>query len=139
MYEQGYPIKQHVLFHDNESAIKMENNGKDSCTGRSRHINIRRFFVNDRVDKGGLTVEYCSTKLMIADYTTEPLQGKQFEMFRHLIMGWKSIDNIINDIRTSVKERADDRNVMAEGPCDVSNVRTFKEALLGEKGNDSGK
>ena len=76
---------------------------------------------------------------MIADYTTELLQGKQFEMFRHLIMGWKSIDNIINDIRTSVKERADDRNVMAEGPCDVSNVRTFKEALLGEKGNDLGK
>ena len=57
MYEQGYPIKQNVLFHDNKSAIKMENNGRDSCTGISRHINIRLFFVNDRVDKGGLIVE----------------------------------------------------------------------------------
>ena len=46
-------------------------------------------------------------------------------------MGWKSIDNILNNIRTSAKERVDNRNVMAEGPCDISNVRTFKEALLG--------
>ena len=72
MYEQGYSIKRTGLFQDNESAIKMETNGRDSCTGRARHINIRHFFVNDRIDEGELTVEYCSTKLMIADYMTKP-------------------------------------------------------------------
>jgi hypothetical protein len=35
MNKQGYPLSKSILFQDNESAIKMENNGRDSCTGRS--------------------------------------------------------------------------------------------------------
>ena len=127
MDSQGYPIKKNILFQDNESAIKMEKNGKDSCTGRSRHINIRHFFVKDRVDKGELEVEYCPTKLMIADYMTKPLQGAHFQLLRYMIMGWKSLDDIIMAIRHSVKERVVN---VTESSNHNNEKKTFKEALL---------
>ena len=48
---QGYDITKNVLFQDNEITIKMEKNVQESCKGNSRHINIGRFFMKDRVDK----------------------------------------------------------------------------------------
>ena len=41
MGAQGYDIKQNILVQDNQSAIKIEKNGKKSNTGNSRHIDIR--------------------------------------------------------------------------------------------------
>ena len=43
MESQGYKIEDNILFQDNQSAIKMEINGRRSCTGNSRHVNIRHF------------------------------------------------------------------------------------------------
>ena len=40
MKHKGYEITKHVLFQDSVSVIRMENNGQDSCTGNSIHINI---------------------------------------------------------------------------------------------------
>ena len=48
---QGYALNDNVLFQDNQSAMKMEVNGRRSCTGNSRHIHIRHFFVKNLVDK----------------------------------------------------------------------------------------
>ena len=45
--EQGYDLKSNALYQDNQSAIRMEVNGRNSCTGNSRHINIQYFFVKD--------------------------------------------------------------------------------------------
>ena len=55
MDAQGYPIHNNVLFQDNQSTIKMQRNGRNSCTGNSRHVNIRYFFVKDRIDKGEIS------------------------------------------------------------------------------------
>lgn len=41
--EQGYEVRNHIIYQDNESAIKMERNGRNSCTGNSRHIDIKYF------------------------------------------------------------------------------------------------
>ena len=60
MSEQGYKIKDNILYQDNKSTILMLKNGRNSCTGNSRHINVRYFFVKDRIDKGELKVEYCT-------------------------------------------------------------------------------
>ena len=87
LHEQGYPLSSNVIFQDNQSAIKMEINGRNSCTGNSRHIDIRYFFVKDRIDQGNLTVEYCPTEQMLADFFTKPLQGSTFQKFRAQIMG----------------------------------------------------
>ena len=104
---QGYKPSKNILFQDNMSTIKMLKNGKDSCTGNSRHIDIRHFFVKDRIDKKEIEVEYCPTNLMIADYFTKPLQGRLFTMFRDLIMGYKHVDDILQEIAQSAKERVE--------------------------------
>ena len=44
MNEQGYEIVKNIVYQDNQSAMKMEINGRNSCTGNSRHIDIRYFF-----------------------------------------------------------------------------------------------
>ena len=42
---QGYKLEDKVLYQDNLSAIRMEKNGRNSCTGNSRHISIRYFLL----------------------------------------------------------------------------------------------
>ena len=91
MEEQGYEITKNVLYQDNKSAILLEQNGKRSSGKRTRALNIRYFFVTDQIEKGHLVVEHCPTGDMIADYMTKPLQGKSFEKFRNLIMGYESV------------------------------------------------
>ena len=41
--EQGYPIKDNVLYEDNQRKIRMLKNGRNVCTGKSRHVNVRYF------------------------------------------------------------------------------------------------
>ena len=102
---QGYKIVKNILFQDNQSEIRMLKNGRNSCTGNSRHIDVRYFWVKDRIDKGELTVEYCPTHLMLADYFTKPLQGSQFRKFRDIIMGYKPISTLFDEI--ALKERVE--------------------------------
>ena len=66
--------------------MKLENNGRSSQGKRTRHINIRFFFVTDRIAHGDLAVKYCPTDMLIADFYTKPLQGKLFRLFRNLIL-----------------------------------------------------
>ena len=95
MEEQGYKIKDNVLYQDNKSAILMEINGRNSCTGNSRHINIRYFWMKDRIDNKEVRVEYLPTHIMLADYFTKPLQGSQFRLLREFIMGWRPLSDIV--------------------------------------------
>ena len=86
MEAQGYHVKDTIVYQDNQSAILLEKNGCASSGKRTRHINIRYFFVTDRVANGEVTIDYCPTKKMLADYFTKPLQGTQFRIFRDWIM-----------------------------------------------------
>ena len=79
---QGFTVTDNVVFQDNESAMLLENNGRLSSTKRTRHIEIRYFFVTDNIKHGRLQVMHCPTKLMVADFFTNPLQGAQFRLFR---------------------------------------------------------
>ena len=92
---QGYEIKQNIIFQDNESTIRMARNGRNSCTGNSRHINTHYFFVKDRVDNGELSISYSPTYNMLADFFTKPLQGSLFHKFRDVIMGQQHISTIL--------------------------------------------
>ena len=94
MEVQGYKLKENILYQDNESAIKLESNGRMSAGQKSRHINIRHFFITDRVKAGEVTVKYCPTEAMLADFFTKPLQGGLFHRFRDVIMGWKPISTL---------------------------------------------
>jgi hypothetical protein len=132
--EQGYEISKNLLLQDNQSAIKMERNGRNSCTGNSRHIDIRHFFVKDRVDKGEIQVEYCPTELMLADYFTKPLQGALFRRFWDIIMGRTHINQILDDSSYSIKERVENRvqnkeNVIEKRDSNKNHVQDKKNVI----------
>ena len=101
MEAQGHKIKQHVLWQDNESAEKMAKNGRLSCMGNSRHVAIKFFWTADRVKQGKMDVKHCPTAKMLADFYTKPLQGKLFQKFRRVIMGWDHISILEVDGLTS--------------------------------------
>ncbi len=83
---QGYRASDSIIYQDNQSCILMAKNGRGSSSKRTRHIDIRYFFVTDRIAAGDVTVEYCPTGDMIADFFTKPLQGTPFRRFRDMIM-----------------------------------------------------
>ena len=78
------------MFQDNQSAILLKNNGKKSSSKRTRHINIRYYFITDRIKNDELEIEYCPIDDMVTDYFTKPHQGKKFLQFRKTIMNLKS-------------------------------------------------
>jgi hypothetical protein len=84
---QGYGTK-NILYQDNQSTMKLEQNGKASSGKRTRHINIRYFFITDRITKKEVPIQYCPTKQMVADYFTKPLQGALFYNFRDQFSDW---------------------------------------------------
>ncbi len=53
---QGYSIRENILYQDNQSAMLLEKNGRRSAGKRSRHLNIRFFFVTDQVEKGRISI-----------------------------------------------------------------------------------
>ena len=84
---QGYIILDSVLFQDNRSSILLENNGKASSSKRTKHINIRYFFITNRVAQGDVSLVWCPTGYMIGEFMTKPLQGALFCKFRDQIIG----------------------------------------------------
>jgi hypothetical protein len=87
LLSQGYGIIENLLLQDNKSSIMLEQNGKASSGKRTRYINIRHFFITDRVNMKEISIGWCPTKKMVADFMTKPLQGSHFRNFRDYIMG----------------------------------------------------
>ena len=84
--EQGYKMDPAVLYQDNKSTIAMANRGS-SNSPRTRHVDIRYFFVKDRIEAGEIVVEHMGTDRMLADGMTKPLQGELFRRMRKAMMG----------------------------------------------------
>ena len=121
--EQGYDTRNNIIYQDNESAIKMERNGRNSCTGNSRHVDIKFFWVRDRVDKKEVRIEYCPTTLMLADYFTKPLQGNVFRRFRDVIMGYKHINDLLLGPGFLLKERVEKLNNIVIKKSETNNKK----------------
>ena len=82
---QGYEVET-IIYQDNTSAIQLEKNGKESSGKRTRHIDIRYFFIKDCIDKKFFTIEYCPDEEMLGDFPSKPLQGKKFKKHGRAIM-----------------------------------------------------
>lgn len=84
---QGYtnigPIK---VYQDNMSTITLINKGR-STSQRTRHIDIRYFFIYDRIGSGEVVVVFMGTLDMLADYFSKAVNGGQFIKFLTKIMG----------------------------------------------------
>ena len=85
LINQGYEDRSAIIFQDNKSTIQLINNGR-SNSERTRHIDIRYFFLHDRIKEREITITYKSTNEMLADMLTKPLQGEQFRAFRNQLL-----------------------------------------------------
>ena len=83
--EQGFKVEAATVHQDNKSTIVLAEKGK-STTNRTRHINIRYFFVKDRIESNDIKIVYTRTEDMVADFFSKPLQGSLFEKFRDIIL-----------------------------------------------------
>ena len=103
---QGFTLESNTFAQDNQSAIKLEKNGRASAGQKSRHIDIRYFWVKDRVKSENIDIVHCPTEEMLADFFTKPLQGQLFEKFKRVLMGHAHIDTLKQSPTTAlVKER----------------------------------
>ena len=85
--EQGRLATATVVYQDNTSSILLEKNGRSSSTKRTKHMNIRYFYVTEQVQNKNIHVTHCPTEEMVADFFTKPLQGSLFKKMRNYIMG----------------------------------------------------
>ena len=92
--EQGFNLAMNVLFQDNQSAMKIEQNGKKSSRQKTKHMDNRYFWIKDRLESEGIEVKYCPTGIMVADFFTKPTQGKLFRQFRDVVLGYSHIDSL---------------------------------------------
>jgi hypothetical protein len=83
---QGYTMKASDVEQDNMSSMALLKRGQPA-SARTRHINIRFFWLTDRVDQGELRIVYVPTEEMLADMLTKPLQGSAFELLRDRLLG----------------------------------------------------
>jgi hypothetical protein len=88
---QGYKMEASVIYQDNQSTMALVKNGRSNAK-RTRHINIRFFFIKDRVDSGEISIRYMPTGDMIADVLMKPLQGELFRRLRDQLLNCSSID-----------------------------------------------
>lgn len=87
LIEQGYTMAPITLFQDNQSCMALIDRGRSGAE-RTRHIQIRYFWVKERVDLGEIRVEYLPSAEMYANVLTKPLQGAQFQREREGLTGW---------------------------------------------------
>lgn len=137
---QGYIIDSNILEQDNESAMRLEKNGRMSAGPQSRHISIRYFWMKDRINTEGITIRHCPTLQMVADFFTKPLQGNLFRKFRDVIMGTHHMDTLALDLPLPLEERVGDTNRPGTGTSDypsnhasdstVKTVATVKKASV---------
>jgi len=52
--DQGFQVTDNVVYQDNHSAILLKANGRAPSGWCTQHINIRYFFVTDRIKQGDL-------------------------------------------------------------------------------------
>ena len=66
--------------------MKLEQNGKSSSGKRTRHFNIKYFFMTDLIKRKEMVISYYPTKQMYACYMTKPIVSTQFCAFCNVVM-----------------------------------------------------
>lgn len=84
---QGYQCGPITVYQDNLSCMALIERGR-SAAERTRHINIRYFWVKERVDMGEAIIRHLGTKAMYANLLTKAVQGTQFVTERDALTGW---------------------------------------------------
>lgn len=85
---QGYKCGPVIIYQDNLSCMALIERGRSGAE-RTRHIDIRHFWVSERVKNGEVIIRHKPTLEMYANLLTKPLQGGQFINERKALTGWE--------------------------------------------------
>ena len=91
-------------------------------------MDIRYFFIKDRLDVESIKVEYCPTEEMLADFFTKPLQGNLFRKLRGVIMGQEHIDALEDITSPSLQQRVEGQTVSEKSGRETDVRRTDEKA-----------
>ena len=124
--EQDHKVIKNIIYQDNKSVILLAENGRGAASKKTRHMEIRYFFLKDCIASGEVTIEHFPTKSMLADFFTKPLQCGLFKEFRDLILN--------TNVSCCPKDRQDSRSVLVKlqdkarnaDDCEPHKVVTFK-------------
>ena len=61
-------------------------------------FSLAYYFVKDRIENGEVSVSYCPTLRMLADFYTKAVQGGLFTKLRNVLMGYESIDALLSPL-----------------------------------------
>lgn len=82
---QGLQCNPLIIEQDNQSTLAMITRGV-AMGPTSRHINIRYFWIKDRIDSGDVYTRYVPTEDMTSDILTKPIQGALFYKLRGMLL-----------------------------------------------------
>ena len=86
---QGYKCGPVIVYQDNLSCMALIDRGRSGAES-TRHIDIRDFWLKERVLKGEAIIRHMGTMDMYANLLTKPLQGAQFISEREALTGWET-------------------------------------------------
>ena len=78
------------LFGDNRGSITLANTPGDHQ--KSKHLDVRYFYVRQKIDDGRLEVKWVPTTHQLADLLTKALPDKQHKLLTFVVMGHQQID-----------------------------------------------
>jgi len=86
MENLGYKQKMITVFEDNKSTIILANKTKGATLSRTKHIQVRFYYVRELIQQKEINIVYLPTEEMIADILTKPITGGLFSRLRDKIL-----------------------------------------------------
>ena len=83
---QGYDIGPIYVFQDNKSTMALIERGRSGAE-KTRHIDIKYFWMKEQIFAGIAVVTHLGTELMYANVLTKPIQAGHFKRESDLLMG----------------------------------------------------
>ena len=83
MLDYGIKLDQIPIKYDNASAINLSKNPIQYS--RTKHIDIRHYFLRDHVQNGDISLEFVDTNNQLADIFTKPLNKERLNFIKHEI------------------------------------------------------
>lgn len=66
-----------TIYEDNQSCLKLIE--EEKLTNRSKHIDVKYYYVKDYIERQIVRCVYCPTEEMIADHLTKPLHATRIK------------------------------------------------------------
>ena len=84
---------------------------------RTKHINVRCFFVKQKIDDKEVVIVWCPTYKLVGDFFSKPLSGAKFIEFRFKIMNYTKTDRVDNFATCLHQMNIMDSNLAGEKRC----------------------